>query len=301
MVWLGGQLPYEEAAQVLARVGRQMVSATSIWRQIQAHGTRLQHYVEKEQVPVLTGGLDIGLTDHEQQQGVSMDGGMVNIREEGWKEFKVGATFAVEPYEQVEELTDDIVDRTRATNIQYAAVLGSVDVFRPTIWTLAWQQGLFNADNASVTADGAEWIWNLTTDFFPHCRQIVDWYHACEHLAAAGHTLYPEQPEQATKWFHRHRQKLWLGHAESIAQQLDRANLTTEAGYFHKHKRRMQYQEFRDQGYPTGSGSVESGIKQFKARLTGAGMRWKRSSAEQMLIIRGAILNNTFDVLWDVA
>ena len=63
----------------------------------------------------------------------------------------------------------------------------------------------------------------------------------------------------------------------------------------------MQYQEFREEGYPIGSGTVESGIKQFKARLTGPGMRWSRPGAERMLIIRAAVLADTFDALWTVA
>jgi len=60
----------------------------------------------------------------------------------------------------------------------------------------------------------------------------------------------------------------------------------------------MQYQEFQENGYPIGSGTVESGVKQFKARLTGAGMRWSRQAAQQMLLIRAAILGKSFDRLW---
>jgi hypothetical protein len=301
MVWLSGQLPYQAAAEVLARAGRQMVSESSIWRRTQAHGTRLQSYVDQQQVPVLTGGLAIGLTDHKQQQGVSMDGGMVNVRGEGWKEFKVGVIYDVEPCERFDPMTQEPVDRVQAQHMRYTAVLGTVDEFRPAIWTLAWQRGILNAGNSSVTADGADWIWNLTGDLFPDSIQIVDWYHACENLAKASHALHPEAPEKAARWFKAQRTQLWLGHAQVIAHQLDQADLPQKSGYFHKHHRRMQYQECRDRGYPTGSGSVESGIKRFKARLTGAGMRWLRSSAEQMLVIREAVLSNTFDELWAAA
>jgi len=62
----------------------------------------------------------------------------------------------------------------------------------------------------------------------------------------------------------------------------------------------MQYQEFHEQGYPIGSGTVESGIKQFKTRLSGPGMRWSRSAAQQMLIIRAAVLDDSFDTLWQM-
>jgi hypothetical protein len=63
----------------------------------------------------------------------------------------------------------------------------------------------------------------------------------------------------------------------------------------------MQYQEFRENGYPIGSGCVESAIKQFKVRLAGPGMRWSRPAAERMLVIRAAILNHQFDRLWAAA
>jgi hypothetical protein len=63
----------------------------------------------------------------------------------------------------------------------------------------------------------------------------------------------------------------------------------------------MNYQSCLEEGYPIGSGTVESGIKQFKHRLTGAGMRWSRPAAEEMLVIRGAVMADKFDLLWDAA
>ena len=67
------------------------------------------------------------------------------------------------------------------------------------------------------------------------------------------------------------------------------------------HKRRMQYQTCLEEGYPIGSGTVESGVKQFKSRLSGPGMRWSRQAAEQMLVIRGALMAQNFDLLWNAA
>jgi hypothetical protein len=63
----------------------------------------------------------------------------------------------------------------------------------------------------------------------------------------------------------------------------------------------MQYQAFREEGFLIGSGPVESEIKQFKARLTGPGMRWSRPNAQRMLVIRSAVLSNDFDALWAAA
>ena len=99
---------------------------------------------------------------------------------------------------------------------------------------------------------------------------------------------------------HYHHERIHQG-THKITGPLDKAGLSEHSGYFHTHERRMQYQTFLDDGYPIGSGTVESGVKCFKHRLTGAGMRWSRHSAEEMLVLRGAALTGTFDQLWDAA
>ena len=74
--------------------------------------------------------------------------------------------------------------------------------------------------------------------------------------------------------------------------------LRREAGYFQDNYRRMQYLETREEGFPIGSGMVESACKQFRARLAGAGMRWSRVGLERLLPIRAAIMSQRFDEVW---
>jgi hypothetical protein len=126
----------------------------------------------------------------------------------------------------------------------------------------------------------------------------VDWYHTCEHLVDASSTLYPEDPEKAEKWFKVRRRHLFLGEIHAITEQLDQVGLGKQSRYFHNHQRRMRYQEYQEEGYPIGSGTVESGIKQFKSRLTGSGMRWSRKGTSRMLVIRGATMAGNLDELW---
>ena len=75
------------------------------------------------------------------------------------------------------------------------------------------------------------------------------------------------------------------------------------ATYFSNNRDRMQYQDLREESWPIGSGVVESGVKQFKARVTGPGMRWSRAGAQNMLVLRAAILSGQkrFDDLWSRA
>jgi hypothetical protein len=304
MVWLSGVVnSYRQAEEVFARIGHQQVPRMSVWRQAQAHGERMKAYlahqqelVRPERVVLPPPGLD-----HEQRQGISMDGGMVNIRDEGWKEFKVGAVYDVEQRPAPDPVTDELVEQAHGVNIAYRAVLGSVEHFAPALWVEAVKHAVPQAADSSVTADGAEWIWNLTADYFPDSIQIVDWYHACQHLAGAAATLYPDDPQAAQHWYKHKRDALFKGNIHLITGPLDAAGLEDHSRYFHTHQRRMQYQAFREEGYPIGSGTVESGIKQIKSRLTGPGMRWSRSGAEHMLVIRSAVMGETFDALWAAA
>jgi len=133
---------------------------------------------------------------------------------------------------------------------------------------------------------------------FPDSLQIIDWFHACQHLSLASSALFPLNPDRATRWYAHRLDDLFLGAAASIALELECADLPEHARYFRIHQRRMQYQEFREEGYPIGSGTVESAVKQFKARLTGAGMRWSRDGARQMLMLRASALDHSFDARW---
>jgi hypothetical protein len=303
MVWLGGLLPFEQAAQVLERIGCRVVPGSTLWDQSRQHGERMKAHLERRREHVSPERVILPPPgrDHGQPQGISLDGGMVNVRGEGWKEIKVGAVFEVEKQAEPDPITGEEVLQARGVNVEYAAVLGSPEAFGPALWALAVEREVPQAARTSVTADGAEWIWNLVADYFPDSEQIVDWYHACDHLHQAAGALHPENPEQAEAWFHGRRENLFLGEVQAITTPLDEAGLEDQSRYFHTHQRRMRYQEFREEGYPIGSGTVESGIKQFKLRVSGPGMRWSRPGAERMLAIRGAVMGKTFDRLWAAA
>jgi hypothetical protein len=220
---------------------------------------------------------------------------MVNIRDEGWKEFKVGVVGDVgdsTPDAATERLVHTI-------NPAYTALLGEVTAFEPVLQALV--QTHQSSDRSSITADGAAWIWGIADRNFPESVQIVDWYHAGQHLSVAAHALYPDDPTAASAWHHTRAHDLVAGDVPIILQDLEKAGLVEEQHFFQTHQARMQYSTFRDAGYPIGSGSVESEVKQFKIRLAGAGMRWSRPGAERRLLIRAAVLDGSFDTRWALA
>lgn len=305
MVWLSGMLPYEQCAEVFERIGERLIPSSSIWRQTQRRGECLHRQVEqqRERVSVERVILADRMHDHDQRKALSMDGGMVNIRGEGWRELKVGAVFDVETRLERNPQTQQLDEMAHGVNVHYTAVLGCKDEFTPALWALAVEHDLPTAKERAVVGDGALWIWNVAEDVCPDGRQIVDWFHACQHLAEASQALYPDDkdsPKRAS-WLKTYQDHLYMGRIHRIMAVLKKRKQDDLATYFARHQRRMQYLEFREEGFPIGSGTVESGVKQFKQRLCGTGMRWNTDSVDRMLVIRAAVLSGDFDALWDAA
>ena len=236
-----------------------------------------------------------------------MDGLMVHVRQEGWKELKVGAVFDIEVRLGTDEHTHEPVQLAHAVHNSYAAHLGGPEVFGELVFTEARRRGWEQAQDTEVVADGAAWIWNQADLHFGQSRQLVDWYHADQHLATAAKLCKGEGTPAFTLWFNSQETALYQGHAERIAADLEQAasdlpdvadDLRREAGYFREHQHRMNYLEMREEEYVIGSGMVEGGAKQYQARLCGPGMRWSRTGVEHLIPVRTAILSGRFAEVW---
>jgi hypothetical protein len=313
-VWLSGLMEFEEAARVLNQIGQIPISDTSVWRRAQKWGQRFQAEATAQRaiataapargVPVAGEARDLP------EMGVAMDGAKVYIRGEDWKELKVGCVFDVQVRPTLDKSTGETLDLAHAVRNTYVAHLGGPEVFGELVWSEARRRTWTRARDSIVLGDGAPWIWNLAQDHFFDSRQAVDWYHATEHLARAAQLLKGEGTAAAHHWLTAHETPLFEGHAEQIAQDLlaatrtkpaVAAELRREAGYFQDNQRRMQYQELREDGFPIGSGMVESGCKRFRARFNGAGMRWSRPGIQRLLPVRAAIMGRCFDQAWQNA
>lgn len=313
-VWLSGLVTYAEAATILNTIGEIPISVSSIWRRVGVWGPKCQALETAQRVVSMATPtreeLKQSTSLEPQDLGAAMDGGMVHIRDEGWKELKVGCVFAIQMRPTHDNHTGETVDLAHAVANTYVAHLGGPAVFGEALWAEARQRHWMHAHETVVLGDGAAWIWNLAADKFFTSRQVVDWYHAKLHLTQAASALHGEGTTAARRWLREHETPLLQGHAERLAQQLGQlakqypekaATLRREAGYFQENYRRMQYLEMREEGFPIGSGMVESACKQFRARLAGSGMRWSRPGLERLLPIRAAIMSQRFDALWQKA
>jgi hypothetical protein len=311
-VWLSGILPsFELVEEVLMRIGGIAISRSSIWRSTQEAGKRLRALEAK--ACAQANGLP-ELWDPpsraevaDQRMGVAMDGALVHIREEGWKEVKVGTVFDVAVKPTLDPETNEMVNLAQAVDNTYVAYLGGPDPFGELVWTEARRRGWEHAQDSEVIGDAAAWIWNQAGLHFGTSRQLVDWFHAKQHLTEAARLLKPEGSPAFTPWLRDRTTLLFQGHADRIANELDKAArknpahadaLAVQIAYFRNNHRRMNYLEMREEEWPIGSGMVESAAKQFKARFCGPGMRWSRNGAQNLLPIRAAVLSHRFDQLW---
>lgn len=313
-VWLAGLVPYDQAAAILAQIGHLNVSASTIWRRVQTWGRQFaaQEAAERVQTQALPvkWAPPSRAEQSDQRMGVALDGFMVHIVGEGWKEMKLGAVFELAQRPGRDERTGECGLVAHAVHTSYAAHLGGPEVFGELLFAEARRRGWEQAQDTQVLGDGAVWIWNQASLHFGDSRQLVDWYHAKQHLAEAARLYKGEGTAAYTLWFNRQETALYQGHAARIAAELEHATsakpegaegLKREAGYFRQHQQRMNYLEMREDNWVIGSGMVEGGAKRYQARLCGPGMRWSRKGAENLTPVRTAILSGRFDQRWRTA
>lgn len=189
----------------------------------------------------------------------------------------------------------------RAGCKRYAARQEEAAAFGPRLYVQALAAGLDGAEEVVVLGDGADWIWNLAAEHFHGATQILDYYHAAEHLWKLAAALYGKESPQGQRWAtHRCRDLKEHGPKgllRALARRKTKGAVAQEElrlarGYFRTHRQRMDYPGFRKRGLMIGSGPVEAACKVVVGqRLRGAGMRWSEAGADAMLAVRTAVLN----------
>jgi hypothetical protein len=311
-VELCGHVTPVVAESLLDKLGGITFSDTGVWRRVQTWGAKFKALEELRQAAATAlpqrGTIGPGAVPLSKDRGVGMDGVMIPLRMEGYKELKVGCVFDIALRSEEDSETGEIVERAHAVNNSYTAVLGSPEKFGKAVWSEAVRRQLPQARDSIAIGDGAAWIWTgVVPEHFSTSRQVVDWYHATEHLYTVAHLVYGEGTAEATRWVKGMEKPLYQGQAWQVASAIQdlaqehstiAEKLQTEAGYFQNNQRRMQYLELREDGFPIGSGMVESGCKQIRVRFAGAGMRWSRPGAEHLIPIRTALLSDRFEEMW---
>jgi Uncharacterised protein family (UPF0236) len=282
---LGVSLPFAEAAELAALLLPVVVSPTTVAEATERVGEAIA--AAEAQAEAATWNLAATPQPTPSVAGperlyVSVDGTMVHLGEEGWKEAKLGAIYTTRthPAKKAGEAPE-----VRAEQHSFVADLCEAEAFGRLVWWEAARRGVLQAKAVVVIGDGSHWIWTLAADHFSQAVQIVDWYHASQYVWQVAHACYGEGTAQATVWAEARLAELWEGNVETVLEQMQplvgRAEAVQAAQtYLINNRERMRYATFRAQGLQVGSGSIESGCKQvIGARLKQAGMRWSRAGA----------------------
>ncbi len=190
----------------------------------------------------------------------------------------------------------------------FIGAIETADAFGWRLYGEARRRGLDRAERVAVLGDGAQWIKGIVDLHFPQAVQIIDLYHAREHVSDLCKLLFEQQRQ-----IHRHRMRWWTdldeGKIEKIASEARRYNVGQagsrkevegEVAYLERNRERMRYADFRSQGLFVGSGVVEAGCKTVVGqRLKQSGMEWSLRGANAIIALRCVRKSNRFEDYWE--
>ena len=310
----GSGLPFGESAQWVKEFLLLELSENSIRKECQGFGqfqaegeaklkaqSQAEEYLQKRLREA---------TERPERLYGSLDGAHVRIEdpdeEEEWREVKVGSWFQVEEvpssqqtrrHHQKAEIGQQAL---RAKAQQYYCDIQEVNDFEDLFWATGCRAKADLAQELVFLGDGAKWIWRLVTTYYPQAVQIVDWHHAEEYLEKVAKDAFPAG-EKRTAWLEEARTALWWGNTsfviracQALAPHSEEA--ATARTYFYNNQHRLQYDQFREQGYMIGSGTIESACKQIVThRLRCSGAQWTVQGARLTAKARAAWLSHNDD------
>jgi len=331
--YLSARLTFEEAAQTMCRSvpigmsGRQALNlmhpvGEALAASEDRHVTILQTRAKQAQSQPCT----------QQQKGIErlyieLDGVFARMRRgsvpmekeelqrkgDVYREIKAGAVFRAERGPHRSELVPGVyMDTPAPDSVRYVARRTAKGGFAWLLYQLAMQCGLEQAQQVVVLGDGAPWIWNLVTEHFPEAVQIVDLYHAKEHVWDVAHAVFGGATAAATAWATAACSLLEAGQiADLVSAIATLPPIPPEPGqarsiperavdYFATNAQRMSYPVFRAQGMHIGSGIAEAACKSIvSTRAKRCGMRWTPEGLDALLPLRTAVLNGAYDSFWE--
>jgi hypothetical protein len=220
-----------------------------------------------------------------------------------WHEIKTGVFYCQEQKARSESgrglISEKVIVRWQGEALELGRRLG---------WE-ALRGGMGRAKETLALADGGKWIWNMVQDRWPHARQLLDFYHASEHLRALS-LAYCGNEKAAGVWAEKRLHQLRHGQEKTVfseiaALQAPRGQrgkvVRKEKHYFSGQSERMNYKEIAARDWPIGSGAVESACRQSQCRFKRSGQSWTKNGFRHLSAIDEARRNGHWDELWTAA
>ncbi len=300
LIRLGGTTSFREAADLLGQLTGIAVAPETVRQVTEASGaaTAAQETAAITTVQVTRESAD-PVAAAPGTLVVEADGAMLRYLD-GWHEVKVGVVGGV--------VDGDLQAPSYVAAREDAAAFGprllAEAARRGALEVAAWegtvaQPGLAQLRPVEVLGDGAAWIWALAADHFGERTEVVDFYHAAEHLWTVARALYGEGTPAATAWAEQQRHALRHQGVAPVLAALATARpptaaaaavLRRECGYFRTHAARMDYPAVAAAGLLIGSGAVEGSAKHVvQQRLKRPGQRWSTDGARCLLAVRARL------------
>jgi hypothetical protein len=228
----------------------------------------------------------------------------------GWRDMKIGIFARRERGEPATPADWDRRDLPAPTTRAAFAAIETIDDFAPRWSEWAARLGIKDLTTITVLGDGAEWIWNAALKQFGNCHQVLDVYHAAEHVSDAGKGLYGEGTAAAARWLEEGRRRLlsdgWAGLCDHIGATLTSAPelaghtaLGELTGYFAVHTERLNYCHRLYTGQSIGSGMVEGAAKNLVGRrLKQTGARWDVENVNKMAELCCLTYSDHWNLYW---
>ncbi len=290
-VLFGASRPFEESSELLSKVLGFGVSATAVqWNTENAGGDLSDDPYRVIGSERRRKGSDVMIVEMDsttspqihQEEGIRGRESLKQPTE--WKMCHVGTIQKFVGGEVIDEWS--------------VARYGSMEAFGMHLGRAALAMGFEGAEKVVFLSDGLRANWQICFDHFPGAIQILDFYHASEHLG--DFCKLSKDSERAQEYYRRWNQMLFDGEvlhvmAEmkgSIDQLLSPEEGWDEYRYFQNNVERMKYEEYRAADLPIGSGKVEGRCKFIVGkRFKGSGMRWKKEDNVKVLRARMAKIN----------
>lgn len=290
MCYIGQHLVFSDAEEVINNLTGAGFNAKQIERVCHRYG---QHMEDQDINNIQVRGYEEILPEKQNRlHYVSVDGSMYLTREEGWKEVKLGRIY------QEDDIVQTSDKRTILTQSQYVAHLGGSKDFLPKMeyYVEGLKQKIF-------IADGAKWIWKWVEDTYPESVQIVDYYHAKEHLCEFAKEYFKDKG-QREQWIDEQSVSMIGKGIDPVIETIK--NLPEGKGtkkkidrllnYYSENRKRMQYHVFKNNGWQIGSGAIEAAHKDvLQQRLKLTGQRWTKDGLQQMAQLRAVYKSGQWD------
>jgi hypothetical protein len=315
---VGQEMPFDHGRQQMQLLADLEVNTKSVERTAEAIGENIAAHQREEIQRAVQLDLPIVVGEPIPILYVQMDGtgipvvkketagrqGKTEAQPSHTREVKLGCVFTQTGWDEEGYAVRDPDSTT------YTGAIETAEEFGKRIYLEAWKRGWSRAAKKVVIGDGAEWIWNLAEPYFPGAIQIVDLFHARQHLWELVRRLYPNDEVNQKDWIKVHQRRLLdKGKIEKLVHVLRSIvssnaevaeKIRTEANYFERNAERMRYPKFRRQHLFVGSGVIEAGCKTvIGSRLKQSGMFWTVRGANAVIALRCCHLNGRFEDYWE--